>query len=64
MFYEEKWIDGYLCFRLSPNEDFKKLSLEAINERLKDRDIEIEGLKVEIQRCYEALDSRKVISNL
>jgi len=35
MFYEEKIIDGVLCFRNSPNGNFRPMSAELIAEKFK-----------------------------
>jgi hypothetical protein len=33
MYYEEKIIDGILCYRYKPNGDWTKFTIESLSER-------------------------------
>ena len=33
MYYEEKIIDGILCYRCTPNGDWTKFSIESLSKR-------------------------------
>ena len=36
MYYEEKLIDGILCYRCTPNGDWTKFSIETLSKRAYD----------------------------
>lgn len=45
MYYEEKIIDGVLCFRGSPKESFTPMSAEMLTQRLLRVKEELENVK-------------------
>lgn len=48
MYYEEKIIDGVLCWRTSPDREFTPYSPQQLTER-------IEQYQAAIQRAFETL---------
>jgi hypothetical protein len=45
MYYEEKIIDGVLCFRIRPQDSFKQYSIEFLSEEV----IKLRELTYELQ---------------
>lgn len=58
MYYEEKIIDGILCWRSGPNDPWTRFSMKDLSQRAKQLDAvtkERDELKQQVQAAQEAL---------
>ena len=58
MYYQEKIINGVLCFRTSPNASFKEYSIEYLSQRVLDLQLEVSQLNNKIYEMTEILNPK------
>lgn len=54
MFYQEKIINGVLCFRTSPNSNFEEYSKQTLTNRIR----KMKSALIDIQNWDEELEER------
>lgn len=56
MYYEEKIIDGILCYRCKPNGDWTKFTIETLSERAYNDRQKLKALTLRVQELSAAIE--------
>lgn len=56
MYYEEKLIDGVLCYRCTPKGDWTKFSIESLSERAYNDRQKLKALTLRVQELSAAIE--------
>ena len=56
MYYEEKIIDGILCYRCTPKGDWTKFSIESLSERAYNDRQKLKALTLRVREMNTTLE--------